>query len=80
MCFVFFFYCVTVGSVLLVAPWSAGWNVLVGHLPPPALAILGHPLVRGGVSGFGLVHFVWGVHDLTALVRADLEQHVDSGP
>jgi hypothetical protein len=27
-------------------------------------ALLGAPIVRGAVSGFGLVHFVWGAHDL----------------
>jgi hypothetical protein len=72
VCFVFFFYCVTVGSVLLVTPWTTGWNVLLSHLPPPLPGVVGHPLVRGCLSGFGLVHFVWGLHDLTTLVRADL--------
>ncbi len=23
-----------------------------------------HPIVRGAITGFGLVHLIWGAHDL----------------
>ena len=30
--------------------------------------ILVTPTVRGGVTGFGLVHLIWGAHDLGHLL------------
>jgi hypothetical protein len=36
----------------------------LGFLGP----LLLHPLFRGAVSGFGLVHLVWGANDLQALL------------
>lgn len=78
--FLFFFYCVTAGLVFLLAPWTPGWDHLVVGLPTPVQRFLAHTFFRGGLSGFGLVHFVWGAHDVAELVRADLRAngHVDS--
>jgi hypothetical protein len=28
-----------------------------------------HPLVRSALSGFGMVHLVWSMHDLTELIE-----------
>lgn len=68
--FVFILYCMTVGLVLLVAPWMQGWDRMVASLVPiPGLRLLGVPLMRGALSGFGLVHLVWGVHDLSVFLR-----------
>ncbi|HVR29831.1 MAG TPA: hypothetical protein VMS86_09900 [Thermoanaerobaculia bacterium] len=61
----FVLYCAEAGFFLVVVPWSAAWERLAG--PTGALglgAMLGAPIVRGAVSGFGLVHLVWGAHDL----------------
>ena len=67
--FIFVLYCTTVGIILLLAPWTPGWDRLVTYLPHPGLRMLGLPLVRGALSGFGLVHLVWGIHDLSAFLR-----------
>lgn len=68
--FVFVLYCATVGMVLVLIPWSPGWDRMVSHLPH-GFEILRLPLVRGALSGFGLVHLVWCAHDLHRSLRAD---------
>jgi hypothetical protein len=67
----FIVYCMEAGFFLLLGPWSPGWDRVVLELPSPALrALFLHPAWRGAVSGFGLVHLVWSLHDLTdALAR-----------
>lgn len=61
----FVLYCIEAGVLLLLAPWSASWDRTVSRIPSLALqVVLFHPALRGAVSGFGLVHLVWGVHDL----------------
>jgi hypothetical protein len=61
----FIIYCVEAGFFLLVGPWSPGWDRIVLALHGPLRSLLLHPLLRGAVSGFGLVHLVWSMHDLT---------------
>ena len=68
--YVFVLYCATVGVVLVVIPWSPGWDRMLSHLPA-GFEMLRLPLLRGGLSGFGLVHLVWCVHDLQLLLRSD---------
>ncbi|MEM9552963.1 MAG: hypothetical protein AAGC60_01805 [Acidobacteriota bacterium] len=65
--FVFVLYCTSVGVALLMLPWTPGWDFMILHLPP-SLRILHSPFVRGALSGFGLVHLVWGLHDLNVLL------------
>ena len=65
--FVFVLYCATVGAVLVLIPWSPAWDRMLSHLPV-GFEILRLPLLRGGLSGFGLVHLVWCVHDLQLLL------------
>ena len=67
----FVIYCVEAGLFLVIAPWRDFWDLLVArsalsqaHLGPFLL----QPWVRGAVSGFGLVHLIWGVHDLERLL------------
>ena len=67
--FVFVLYFTLVGVVLVLVPWSPGWDHLILGLAP-AGRFLGMPVVRGAVSGFGLVHLVWGVHDFQYLLRS----------
>ncbi len=65
----FIFYCVEAGLFLLLAPWSPLWDRNVLLIPFAALRGLAlHPASRGAVSGFGLIHLVWGAHDLDALL------------
>ena len=67
----FVVYCVEAGVFLILAPWGPMWARTLSHLP---LGLLGgvflHPLFRGAVSGFGLVHLVWGANDLLSLLRS----------
>lgn len=61
----FILYCVEAGVFLLLAPWSPRWDDTALRMPMIQLAgWLLHPAARGAVSGFGLVHLVWGAHDL----------------
>ena len=65
----FVLYCVEAGVFLVLAPWSLLWDRGCFSLPLPSLRqVCLHPLVRGGVTGFGLVHLVWGAHDLGGLL------------
>ncbi len=66
--FVFFLYCTSVGTLLVMLPWSPSWTVMIDHLPFSGLVMLKHSWVRGALSGFGMVHLVWGLHDLSALL------------
>jgi hypothetical protein len=61
----FIVYCLEAGFFLLIGPWSPGWQRIALHLPlAPLRLLLLRPLMRGAVSGFGLVHIVWSLHDL----------------
>jgi hypothetical protein len=65
----FILYCVEAGLFLLLAPWSPLWDRNVLLIPISGLRTLAlHPASRGAVSGFGLIHLVWGAHDLDALL------------
>lgn len=81
--FVFFLYCTSVGTVLVMLPWSPSWSVMVDLLPLESLEsleILKQPWFRGALSGFGLVHFVWGLYDLIALLSPFSAHHDDRHP
>ena len=67
--YVFVLYCATVGVVLVVIPWSPGWDRMLSHLPS-GFQMLRMPLLRGALSGFGMVHLVWCLHDLQLLLRS----------
>ena len=65
----FVLYCLEAGLFLVLAPWNGGWNRLAYHMPLELLRELFLTTgFRGAVSGFGLVHLVWGLHDLRALL------------
>lgn len=68
--FVFVSYCTTVGVSLVVIPWTPGWDQMLALLDGAGLRLLELPIVRGGITGFGLVHLVWGLHDLRRLLSA----------
>lgn len=71
--FAFVLYCTTVGIALVMIPWTSGWDQMLAFLPWDAAGFLKLPWVRGGLTGFGLVHLVWGFHDLQVLLRANPE-------
>ncbi|HVT59254.1 MAG TPA: hypothetical protein VHR45_12730 [Thermoanaerobaculia bacterium] len=65
----FILYCIEAGFFLLLAPWSPGWDRTVLQVPVGLVRIVFlHPLLRGAMSGFGLVHLVWSAHDLALLI------------
>lgn len=68
----FVIYCLEAGLFLLLAPWNAGWDRLAFQMTPLLRELLLDSGFRGAVSGFGLVHLVWGLHDLTTLVTRRL--------
>jgi len=75
----FIIYCTEAGFFLLFGPWSPGWDRTVLLIPAPAVRhVFLHPLLRSAVSGFGLVHLVWSMHDLIDSVIRRLR--VNGGP
>lgn len=65
----FILYCIEAGIFLLFSPWSPLWDQAMLLLPGAALRTFAmSTVVRGGVSGFGLIHLVWGAHDLDEML------------
>ncbi|HKI02646.1 MAG TPA: hypothetical protein VKK31_11770 [Thermoanaerobaculia bacterium] len=65
----FILYCVEAGTFLVLAPWSPIWDRTLVLIPFELLRTAGlHPFFRAAVSGFGLVHLLWGAHDLDELI------------
>lgn len=75
----FIFYCAEAGALLVFAPWKPVWDRTMMQIPFQELrALMLHPVMRGAVTGFGLVHLVLGAHDLHKLLtrrkaRADAD-------
>jgi hypothetical protein len=71
----FVLYCLEAGLFLVLAPWNGGWDRLAFHMPVEALReLLLTTGFRGAVTGFGLVHLVWGLHDLRELLAGRRRQ------
>ncbi|HEY0511102.1 MAG TPA: hypothetical protein VGH73_04315 [Thermoanaerobaculia bacterium] len=65
----FILYCIEAGTFLVLAPWSPVWDRTLALLPGEMLRAFGlHPLLRAAMTGFGLIHLVWGAHDLDDLI------------
>jgi hypothetical protein len=61
----FILYCFEAGMFLVIVPWTLAWDRNFVQVPATWLrGLLLEPTLRGAVSGFGLVHLVWGAHDL----------------
>ena len=70
--FTFVIYCTTVGTVLVMMPWSPAWDQLLLHLPFDDIRLLQSQWSRGILTGFGLVHLIWSVHDLNLVLNPSL--------
>jgi hypothetical protein len=67
---VFILYCFEAGVLLLFVPWLPFWDRTLIQIPFDALRHLSlHPLTRSAVSGFGLVHLIWALHDVVSFLR-----------
>jgi hypothetical protein len=65
----FIVWCLTMGTLLVYAPWLPVWSRWTSVYSGSALYdVLAHPAFRGAVSGFGVYHLVWGTHDLDRLL------------
>lgn len=56
---VFILFCLEIGIILTVAPWTSFWisnSLIVSH--PQIQETLAHPFVRGLISGLGLAD-IW---------------------
>jgi hypothetical protein len=63
----FVVYCLEAGLLFALAPWSTAWDRAAIQLPwAGARSFALHPLVRGVCSGFGVLHLLWGAHDIEA--------------
>ncbi len=66
----FVVYCVEAGLFLFVSPWTPSWERLIAVAPWDALSDLALSAPsRGLVSGFGLVHLLWAMHDVDLMLR-----------
>ena len=66
----FILYCVEAGVFLVFVPWSTLWERHLLEVPFVGIRALGlHPFLRSALTGFGLVHLIWGVHDLELLIE-----------
>jgi hypothetical protein len=70
----FVLYCTQAGVLFLMLPWSIGWEATILEVPGVGLSLGLHPLLRGAVSGFGIVHLVWAAHDLEQLLSRQAER------
>lgn len=60
----FVVYCLEAGLFLLLAPWTSAWDRNFVPLPiGAAREVLLQSWFRGAVTGFGMVHLLWAVHD-----------------
>jgi hypothetical protein len=65
----FILYCIEAGTFLVLAPWSPVWDRTLIQISNELLrAVALHPLLRAAMTGFGLIHLVWGAHDLDDLI------------
>jgi hypothetical protein len=65
----FILYCIEAGTFLVLAPWSPVWDRMMVQVSTEWLRAFGlNPFLRAAMTGFGLVHLVWGAHDLDDLI------------
>ncbi|MEE8368928.1 MAG: hypothetical protein V3S30_11515 [Thermoanaerobaculia bacterium] len=65
----FVFYCAEAGLLLTLLPWTPAWEQIMRQIPIVGLqAAILSPLIRGATTGFGLVHILWGTHDIVDLL------------
>lgn len=61
----FLAYCLEAGLLLLIVPWTGGWERNCLSLPLGGLEpLLFSTYFRAALSGFGLVHLVWIAQDI----------------
>jgi hypothetical protein len=64
-----------VGVVLVLAPWTALWEVNYLLQPHPSIRVLlFSPVARGAVSGLGLVNILLALHEVQQLVTGKGER------
>ena len=67
---VFLVYCVEAGLFLLMSPWLSAWSHAVLLLPfGPVRELLLTSWARALISAFGVLHLIWGLHDLDLFLR-----------
>jgi hypothetical protein len=74
-------YLIEAGVLLTIGPWTPLWeqNYFAAELPAAA-AFFGHPSVRGGVSGVGLVTLAAGLRDLVSAVALRQARRAAANP
>ena len=78
---IFLIYCLEAGLFLLMSPWLEAWNHAALLLPfGPLRELLLSPWSRSLISAFGLLHLVWGLHDLDLFLRRTSYPLDDSAP
>ena len=67
---VFVLYCIEAGIFFVTAPWLPSWERLAFSLPwGAAREALLSGWLRGALSGFGCLHWIWAIHDVDLYFR-----------
>ena len=65
----FILYCIEAGTFLVLVPWFPVWDRTLMQIPNEILrAVVLHLLFRSVITGYGIIHLVWGAHDLDGLL------------
>ncbi len=51
-------YLVQVGLLMIWLPWSRLWGLLLVKMPFPAALLFDAPVLRGGITAFGVLHLL----------------------
>jgi len=75
----FLAYCLEAGLLLLVVPWTGGWERNCLALPLANLQpLLFSTYFRAALSGFGLVHLVWVAQDVELWIAHGRQLRADA--
>lgn len=67
----FALYCLEAGLFFTIVPWTRVWTLNPWLHNSVAIGMWAdNPFLRGFVSGFGVIHLIVGVREITRIVRA----------
>ena len=67
----FALYCLEAGLFFTIVPWTKVWTLNPWLHNSVAVGMwVDNPFLRGFVSGFGVIHLIVGVREITRIVRA----------
>lgn len=68
-------YLTNVGLLLILLPWSDAWPRFVLLMPAKIAVFLDSPLIRGGLTAFGVLHLLLVLAEVVAPVHEAQKDH-----